>query len=58
MKSCYVTTMQSEHSNGVWFAKCYKDGNLVHIETVSTAEQAQAYATEWLADQVDAELIS
>lgn len=53
MTTCSVTIMQSNESNGVWFAKCYKDGNLDHVQEVSTAVQAQTYADQWLSDQVD-----
>lgn len=53
MTACSVTIMQANESNGIWLAKCYKDGNLDHIETVATAKQAQAYADQWLSDQLD-----
>lgn len=53
MTTCSVTIMQSNDNNGIWLAKCYKDGNLVHTETTATAVQAQAYADQWLSDQVD-----
>lgn len=53
MTTCSVTIMQSNESNGIWLAKCYKDGNLDHIETVSTPIQAQSYADQWLSDQID-----
>ena len=53
MTTCSVTIMQSNESNGIWFAKCYKDGNLDHTHIAGTAIQAQAYADQWLSDQVD-----
>lgn len=53
MTTCSVTIMQSNESNGIWLAKCYKDGNLDHVQEVSTAVQAQSYADQWLSDQVD-----
>lgn len=58
MTRCSVTLMQDPSNNGIWLAKCYKDGNLDHIEQLATPQQAQAYADQWLADQVDAESVS
>jgi hypothetical protein len=55
MTRCSVTIMQDPSTNAAWLAKCYKDGNLDHVEKLSTPAQAQAYADQWLADQVDAE---
>jgi len=53
MTTCSVTIMPSNETNGTWLAKCYKDGILDHVETAITSIQAQAYADQWLSDQVD-----
>jgi len=46
-----VTIMQSPVNNGIWLAKCYKAGELVHTEECLTAEAAQEYAAKWLQEQ-------
>jgi len=53
MTRASVTIMQSPQNNGIWVAKCYKDGILVHTEESGGPQQAQAYADQWLSDQVD-----
>jgi hypothetical protein len=53
MNNCSVVVMQSPTHIGVWLARCYKDGNLDHVEELMTPSQAQDYAAEWISDQVD-----
>jgi hypothetical protein len=53
MSNASVTIMQLPQNNGIWVAKCYKDGILVHTEETGGPQEAQAYADQWLSDQVD-----
>lgn len=58
MTRCSVTVMKDPENKGNWLAKCYKDGNVDHVEQFALPQQAQHYADQWLSDQVDAESVS